>query len=455
MKRKKLLLIIIAVITILSVVLLTSCKKEDNNKGYVVISFVTNCDIIIEPIILDGSDISMPDDPIRAGYNFVGWFYDQLFTAPLNIKNGFSADTTLYAKWMKKDVSSSDPLPTDKTDEYGFTYNLLSNGYYEVATYRGEQETAKIPDTYKNVPVQRIGDRAFKDNKKIKVINFNEEINSIGKEAFRGCTALTAVNPKVGNPHFSFDNGVLYNKDKTAIVVACAGSGVTNFTVGSVVLDIYQYAFSGTNFNVYFAENGKYKYVDNFDFAEAEGKITLGKSINEIRKDAFYGAKAEIVFAEDNQITTLTNGAFANYSGETLVLPNTITDISFQPFNGCTATVDLSRTGLTSLGDQAFASYKGTTLVIPMSVTSLGSNCFYQCNSTITFAQGSLLTIIGEQAFNSFFGKVTFKSGITNVEKYAFYCAASVAEIRFSDRQSDVVFDKEAFLGSKATVSFI
>lgn len=458
MKKTKILPIIIMLcITVLSLFIFASCdKNKDNPKGYVVVSFVTNCEIIIEPIILDGSEVFMPDDPIRAGYNFVGWFYDQLFSAPFSLENGFSIDTTLYAKWMKKDASTDEGnIPTDKTDEYGFMYNLLTSGYYEVSAYKGDQETVTIPDSYKNIPVQRIGDRAFKGNTKIKVINFGYEINSIGKEAFRGCSALVSVNPKSGSYYFSFSGGVLYNKDKSVIIVACIGSGINSFVVSSIITDIYQYAFSGVNIDISFAESGKYKYIDGFDFAEAQGKITLGKTITEIRKDAFFGTKSEIIFAEDNTIDTLTNGAFAGYSGETLILPNTISEISLQPFNNCTATVDLSRTNLTSLGTQAFASYQGNSLVIPLSVTSIGSNCFYQCRSSVTFQQGSLLTTIGEQAFNSFFGKVTFQSGITRLENYAFYCASSAAEIIFSDRQQDILIDSGAFAGSKAKVSYL
>ncbi len=458
MKKSKLLLIIIMVcITILSLFIFAACEKNEvDPKGYVVVSFVTNCEIIIEPIILDGSNVFMPDDPIRAGYIFVGWFYDQLFTAPFYLANGFSADTTLYAKWMKKDASTEDgTIPSDKTDEYGFLYSLMESGNYQVTSYKGTEETITIPDAYKNIPIQRIGDRAFKGNTKIKVINFGYEINSIGKEVFRGCTALTAVNPKSGNNYFSFDNGILYNKDKTVIVLACSGIGASLFEVSNIIIDIYQYAFSGTTMDISFAENGKYKYVDGFDFAEAEGKITLGKSIAEIRKDAFFGTKAEIIFAENNTIEVLTNGAFAGYSGEILVLPNSITELSLQPFNGCIATVDLSRTNLNSLGGQAFGSYRGETLIIPLSVTDIGSNCFYQCDSFITFQQGSLLSSVGEQAFNSFMGSVTFQSGITSVEKYAFYCASSAAEIKFLDRQEDIVIDSEAFAGSKAKVSYI
>lgn len=434
----------------------SACNKVDNNKGYVVITFVTNCDIIIDPIILDGNEVDMPDDPLRAGYNFGGWFYDQLFTVAFKASNGFTTDTTLYAKWEKKSVTVEEgKIPSDQKDTEGFSYKLLDNDSYEVIAYSGFATTITIPDSFKNKIVGRIGEGAFKDNKKLKEIKFGYEISSIGKEAFRNCISLERITPKVGNTHFLGDNGVLYNDERSTIIAFCSKSGRNTFIIGKNVLKINEYAFSRVTAEITFEDKAKYSAIESFAFAEFEGKITLGSNIVEIRKDSFNNASAEVVFGQDCTLEEITNGAFASYIGEKLTIPNSVISLSLQPFNNCTATIDLTRSSLNALGNQAFGSYKGESLIIPLSVSFLDTNCFYQCSSIVTFQSGSLLRVVGEQAFNSFLGEVRFASGITEIQKYAFYCASINSKITFADKRKDIIVDEEAFKGNKGTVIFL
>ncbi len=454
--RAKKIIILLLILTVI-VTVFSACKKEEVvDKGYVVITFVTNSEIIIPPIILEGKDVNMPDDPIRAGYNFVGWFYDQLFTAPFDVTKGFTIDTTLYAKWSKKSVKPEEgKVPDDQKDDKGFVYNLLVNDSYEVVSYQGSSEIVTIPDSFKNKVVARIGEGAFRGNQTIKEISFGYEINSIGSEAFRNCPSLEKISPKIGNAHFVAENGVLYNDKKTTIIALCAGKERTSFIIGKSVNKISEYAFSKAKTDIRFEVGSKYGAIESFAFAELEGKLTLGANIIEIRKDSFNGASGEIVFGEDAVIEEITNGAFAFYIGEKIIIPASVKSLSMQPFNNSTALVDLSKSTLNVLGNQAFGSYKGATLVIPVGITALSPNCFYQSTTNVTFETGSLLRTIGEQSFNSFGGHVTFGSGIISVEKYAFYCASKGATITFSDKQSDILIDEDAFKGSKATVAFL
>lgn len=458
MKNRAKKLIVLLLLLAVCVTVLSACKKdkEEADKGYVVITFVTNSEIIIEPIILIGGDVSMPDDPIRAGYNFVGWFYDQLFTVPFDVTKGFAIDTTLHAKWSKKNIAQEEgKLPEGQNDSEGFRYNLLYTDSYEVVAYSGAAASITIPDTFKNKVVSRIGEGAFRNNQKVKEIAFGYEINSIGKEAFRNCTALEKIVPKTGNTHFSAEGGALYNDKKTEIIAVCPANNKASFVIGKAVGKISEYAFSMVNATITFEENAQYSVIESYDFAELKGKITLAKNIVEIRKDSFNEATAQIIFGEDTVIEEITNGAFAFYKGERIVLPSSVKTLSMQPFNNCTAVVDLSRSTLTVLGNQAFASYKGATLHIPMGITSLDANCFYQSQTIVTFERGSLLRIVGEQAFNSFRGEVTFVGGITEIKEYAFYCASVDAKIKFSDKEEDIVIHENAFKGSKASVTFL
>jgi|GEM_PF-2427364 len=48
--------------------------------------------------------ITMPDDPMRQGFNFAGWYTDTYFQNAFNFMQWVTSDFTLYAKWTAADV---------------------------------------------------------------------------------------------------------------------------------------------------------------------------------------------------------------------------------------------------------------------------------------------------------------------------------------------------------------
>lgn len=57
--------------------------------------------------IQENEKITRPADPIRNGYTFSGWYKDTSFTSGWNFESDrITADTTLYAKWIKEAVPS-------------------------------------------------------------------------------------------------------------------------------------------------------------------------------------------------------------------------------------------------------------------------------------------------------------------------------------------------------------
>lgn len=51
-----------------------------------------------------GSLVNKPSDPEWTGYHFIGWYTDKEGTEEFDFTKPVSADTTIYAKWEKKDV---------------------------------------------------------------------------------------------------------------------------------------------------------------------------------------------------------------------------------------------------------------------------------------------------------------------------------------------------------------
>ncbi len=88
---------------------------------------------------------------------------------------------------------------------------------------------------------------------------------------------------------------------------------------------------------------------------------------------------------------------------------------------------------VTSIGNSAFYYCTGLTAVsIPASVTSIGNYAFNDCTSlaTVTFASGSQLSSIGQDAFyNSGLTSIAIPASVTSIGDYAFSVCRNLATI--------------------------
>ncbi|HHX78641.1 MAG TPA: hypothetical protein GX695_02685 [Acholeplasmataceae bacterium] len=67
------------------------------------VTFETNGGNIIDPLdIMDGEKLLKPTDPIKEGYNFMGWYKDSSITQGYDFNTAITADLKLYAAWEEK-----------------------------------------------------------------------------------------------------------------------------------------------------------------------------------------------------------------------------------------------------------------------------------------------------------------------------------------------------------------
>ena len=65
----------------------------------------TSTESIYSQSVNSGDYVSKPTDPVRAGYEFDGWYKDENYTQPYDFDNDtIGADTTIYAKWNQKSL---------------------------------------------------------------------------------------------------------------------------------------------------------------------------------------------------------------------------------------------------------------------------------------------------------------------------------------------------------------
>lgn len=64
------------------------------------VSFVTQNNTEIDPITINfGESVTLPDQPLREGYTFEGWYLDQNYETRFDESMILESHTTLYAKW--------------------------------------------------------------------------------------------------------------------------------------------------------------------------------------------------------------------------------------------------------------------------------------------------------------------------------------------------------------------
>ncbi len=94
--------------------------------------------------------ISKPDDPVRDGYTFAGWYTNEELTTKFDFSAKVTSSITLYAKWDKNDESQNGDT-TDFANPYSDVIN--SSWYYVYVVYaaknnimNGVSDTEFAPD---------------------------------------------------------------------------------------------------------------------------------------------------------------------------------------------------------------------------------------------------------------------------------------------------------------------
>lgn len=82
---------------------------------------------------------------------------------------------------------AADDVFTYRVDMYGDTASAV------ITNYTGKEPDVEIPETIKGYPVVSIADGAFEDNSVIQSVYIPENVEYIGRRAFKGCADLTTV----------------------------------------------------------------------------------------------------------------------------------------------------------------------------------------------------------------------------------------------------------------------
>ena len=219
-------------------------------------------------------------------------------------------------------------------------------------------------------------------------INFDNGLKDIKEVGPYGMSNLANIDTFTYPGNVDFYSGESPNGGKTSSVVL-TGSGVKTLIIRNDVKEL----------------------PDAFAYQLKELKeVIFEGEVESIGSNAFGGCeKLESVELGEvksmgNGITKIGNHAFEQTDITSITIPDSVTAIGEQAFNGCTSLTEVNvpkNSKLETIGNRAFQQTNITSIAIPDSVTVIGKQAFNRCTSLkeVNISKNSKLETIGDGAF--------------------------------------------------------
>ena len=376
----------------------------------------------------------------------------------------FSSDNNIKSVVINSGVTS--------IGEHSFEYciNLTSVTIPSSVTLIGRDafyDCSKLTSVTIPNSVTTIGKLAFA-NTDITSVTIPSSVTSLDSSAFSHKTASIEVDSN--NPNYSSENGIVFNKDKTELVIFPEGKTDTSYTIPSGVTSIGENAFDGcwklTSVTIPDGVTtiGKYAFIDCGNLK----KVVIPESVNQIGDAAFFGSPVTIycvpgsyaqTYAETKGISfkgsicgtnvsyELDDSGVLTISGTGPMYDYDYPNSPFSSDNNIKSVVINS--GVTSIGEHSFEyCINLTSVTIPSSVTLIGRDAFYDCSKLTSVTIPNSVTTIGKLAFaNTDITSVTIPSSVTSLDSSAFSHKTASIEVDSNNpnysSENGIVFNKD------------
>lgn len=411
----------------------------DNCYGITEISIPSGVTSLGGSVFRGCSSLTGIDIPASIGTISNGVFNNCVNLSTVNVGDGITAIGS-YA-FNNCDALTEITIPasvkTIEDEAFGWCENLASvtiNEGLGLIDERAFYYCPKLAEITIPVSVTYIGYDAFYGCEALKTVNIGGNKNiTIDTRAFRSCNALEAINVDEANAGYSSENGVLFNKDKTALIKYPAGKTETSYEIPDGVETIGYEAFEYAKNLESITMTDSVKRIEEYAFEGCEklGKITISDNIEYISGNVFSGTLLDDKYDEDGALY-IDNIFFEirnNYS------ENPVTEYEIKD-------------GTVYIMTGAFSSIASLTEVtIPASVKVIAANAFAQCQklASVTFEDGSMLKEIGDRAFATCLSlyEINVPDGTKKIGQEAFYGCTNLKVISLPDSTESVV--KDAF----------
>ena len=280
--------------------------------------------------------------------------------------------------------------------------------------------------------VTSIGDYAFAAQNgtgrltpcSVERISLPDTVTSIGDHAFSCCLSLSAIDVSANNSHYCSVGGVLFSKDKTALL-AYPGGIEGAYSIPAGVTSIGDYAFY---------------------FCEGLTGVTIPDGVTSIGAHAFCECGSLTGAELSDSVISIGDYAFYSSGVTTLTIPDKVTSIGRFAFGGvericvdaensCYVAVDgiLYNKAMTELIYCPVV--KEGAVTIPVGVVSILEGAFEGC--------GGLTGI-------------TIPNSVATIGEFAFFCCDALADIYYggTEEQWDDITKGEYAIPETATIHF-
>ena len=267
-------------------------------------------------------------------------------------------------------------------------------------------------------------------NENLSYLSIGSGVEYIGEGAFWANLNLVSVEISPVNAHYCVDGGLLFNKDRSTLILCPAASGITTYTVPASVKRIEEEAFYSctdlTNITIpqtvesvgenAFAGTEYFHNGNNWE----NGVLYIGNYLVDANEEEISGA-----YTVKAGTKAIADRAFEYCSNLTaLTIPNSVNTIGDYAFisTGLT-TVSIAGNGATVIGEYAFLYCSSlTSLTIGNGVKEIGVGAFEDCTVLPSVTIPNSVTTIGEYAFSWCYelGNISIGNGVTTIGEYAF-----------------------------------
>ncbi len=453
-----------------------SCDKLASVSGFGGVSSMgnnvfSNCNILANVDLYDGltiigknmfyscrkiTSISIPDSV--ESIEEKAFYYCDLqpdVDLPLNLK---TIDGSAFAGCSKlTQINVSEQSTNFKTvDGVLFDYDITTLILYPSGKTNSEYIIPETVDTigkYAFLNASKISKITFNENLKtiksnafescyaLKKVNITANVEVIEDDAFYGCSNLTSLTVDENNMYYCDDNGVLYNYDKSELIMYPSYKEGENYTIQNTVTLIKPYAFrySKNLKNIEFEEGSLLTSIGKYAFSYSDSieTVKLPPNLSIIEDHAFY--YCDLIREIDIPLGVTSIGSYAFYNCtalENIYLPSSLKTIKNQAFYSCTSLEAIEiPSGVTSIEAYAFRNCSSLkTIIIPDSVTSLANYVFYDCKMLKEVVLSKSLTSLGMSTFYNCVSlkKITIGSELKTINSSSFSGCNSIENITFT-----------------------
>ena len=188
--------------------------------------------------------------------------------------------------------------------------------------------------------VTSIGKNAFSECD-MALVMMSGSVSAIADYAFSSCKKIISVDVAIDNQNYCSVDGILFNKNKTTLILYPAAKSDTSYSIPESVTRI------GTA---------------SFEYCDSLSNIHIPNSVISIGRSAFYGSSTLTYIAIPNSVTSIEEGAFIDCRGLTSVtIGNSVTSIVSSAFYNCSSLTTITNYAATP---QTISSYVFTNVNI-------------------------------------------------------------------------------------------